>query len=1305
MRITILLFLHIYCISFLPTSFSLSAQSTNAAPYCYPTASNMSAGTCTGTGGANGSGYRLLAVTLKRGFNSIGNLYVPNCYGSSNTDVYRYWNDTFTFYTGQSHTFEITTPGSIGHDSASIGIWIDFNNDSVFSRNEFIGSNLAKTYYNLRSHILQFKPNCSINVPLSRMRIRVQNTLAVSDSDACSSPTGIGETWDFNVRIINPPAPNACISLNSTDLYAFMPINLSKCSSNPYQKFIWKDLNSNKTKIDSNNFNVSYNTYGQKCVKLIAENCAGIDSSIKCFLIDTVTSLPVIDFKTCNTTLEQYGSILFYDLAKTLFKSKGITKFKWDIYDSTEFLTTGKVKSIANGLVNIYNGNVNSSILDFGTYTPGTYTVKLTATNPLGSTTVIKKDYVRFKDFYKNEYTLNYFFVNSNKDMGQFSTRNWDDTTSTYLSNLNNVYSIYSETGNAFNFKFNKIDLADIYDSLILYDDSIENPSKIIAIYTSNNNGTQPFLRSSNGYACVRFTSNSNGNAKGIRMNYFTDGNELIREQNFKIGNSSNPVTNFETKFFNVNQNYFSFDYYKRWFIDGIEQTEFEQKDTLRYIFTDTGKHTIRLEAKGCDSLHIVENTVYINNGEGITGYLFKDLNSNCIRDNNEPGFKEIPVRLYDRANDLLSVSYTSKNGRYSFQTDTGAFRLYIDSTLATASSITSCHGSDTVITITTQVPYTILDLDLECNKEIDLSIQTIVAPSNIRLNNASKVEVIAGNIDINKLICNNDTVGGKLIINLSSNLTYDRAVSGALTPSVNNKTLTYTVTDFTQLNKYGSFAFYVKCSGGDTAVINAYIKSYSKELDSSNNRETTYIRVIRAYDPNNKVVYPELVKENYTDWLTYTINFQNTGEAPAANVILVDTLDNRLDIETFEPLASDHDYTVRVDNHVLKIEYENIELPDSFTSSEGSKGYFQFKIKTKESLLVNETLDNLVDIYFDDNDPVRTNSAKTTCWRDNFIFIPDTQLVIFLNNKYSSCMKGHYMDTTCTGIRTSLAENISGLGVKDLYGMQFFYQLKYFNCKNNKINSLTWLSKNLETLNCAQNTLTAIPYFPVLDSLDFGKNKVLSLPLLAQNLVFMNCDSNQLTQLGNLPQQLNMLNCSYNLLNVLPVLPYSLKTLNCSNNSIDELPILPIGLKSLNCENNQILCFNRFDENMSILKITGNINKCLPNHISVMDTFIKKIPICINGDTSNNPDACEGIDRVGVADIQTNSISIYPNPVNNILKISSTLELEYVLMDINGQILLVGNTSLTTTEIDMSAMSKGIYLLKVGDEYYRIMR
>lgn len=1289
MRITLLLFLQIYCIAYLSSSFSLSAQSTNATPYCYPTASNMTTGTCTGTGGVNGSGYRLLSVALRSAFNNLGDLYIPSCYGSKNSDVYRYWNDTFKMYKGFLHTFDIFTPSSIGHDSASVGIWIDLNNDSQFSRNEFIGSNLAiSKNNNSRWHKLQYFPNCNINVKNTRMRIRVQNTMSVSDSDACSSPTGFGETWDVNIKFLDPIAPDACIKINSNELYTYMPISFSKCSTNPYQKYKWYDLNSNKTKIDSNNFNVSYTTYGQKCVKLIAENCSGTDTSIKCFLIDTVTALPEIDFKTCNNTLEQYESIRFYDYMKTLYKSKGITKFKWEIYDSTEFLSKGIVKSIANGAIIFNDGNVNTGYLDFYTETPGVYTVKLTATNALGSTTVIKKDYIRFEGYYNNEYLLNYVYLNPNGDKGQFSTVRWYDTATPYLNNLNNVYPIYSKSGSAFNFKFYKIDLADVYDSLILYDDSIENPSKIIAIYTSNNNGTKPLLRSSNGYACVRFTSNSSGNAKGIRMNYYTDGNELIREQNFKIGNSSNPVTKFETKFFNSNQNYFSFDYYKRWFIDGIEQTEFENKDTLRYFFTDTGKHVIRLEAKGCDSLQIVENTVYIKIGEGITGYLFKDLNSNCIRDNNEPAFKGIPVRLYDRANNLLSVSYTLKDGRYSFRTDTGFFRIYIDSTLANASSITSCHGSDTVIQITDQVPYAIVDLDLECKKDLDLTIQTIVAPSSIRLNNASEVEVIAGNrnIDINKLICNNDTVGGKLIVNLSSNLTYDGAVSGALTPSVNNKTLTYTVTDFTQLNKYGSFAFNVKCSGTDTvAIINAQIISYRKDLDSSNNRKTTYIRVVRAYDPNNKVVYPELVKENYTDWLTYTINFQNTGEAPAANVILIDTLDNRLDIETFEPLASDHDYTVRVDNYVLKIEYENIELPDSFTSSEGSKGYFQFKIKTKNALLVNETLDNLVDIYFDDNDPVRTNSAKTTCWRDNYIFIPDTQLVIYLNNKYSSCMKGHYMDTTCIGIRTSVTENISGLGVKDLYGMQFFYQLKYFNCNNNTIDSLTWLSKGLNILHCSQNAIKVLPYFPVLDSLDCGKNKVSTLPQLSQNLLYLKCDSNQIAEIDALPQQLN--------------------TLNCSNNSLDELPDLPSSLKVLNCENNKILCFNTFDVSMSELKIGGNLNKCLPNHISVMDTFIKKIPICINGDTINNPNACEGIDRVGVNDIQANSINIYPNPVSNILKISSTLELEYVLMDINGQILIEGKTSTITTELNMSEFSNGIYLLKVGNVFYRIVR
>ena len=67
------------------------------------------------------------------------------------------------------------------------------------------------------------------------------------------------------------------------------------------------------------------------------------------------------------------------------------------------------------------------------------------------------------------------------------------------------------------------------------------------------------------------------------------------------------------------------------------------------------------------------------------------------------------------------------------------------------------------------------------------------------------------------------------------------------------------------------------------------------------NNEAGDHMSALLSYDPNRKSVYPvgECVQGYVLEdqELTYTIEFQNTGEAPALNVYIMDTLDTNLDI------------------------------------------------------------------------------------------------------------------------------------------------------------------------------------------------------------------------------------------------------------------------------------------------------------------------------------------------------------------------------------------------------------------------
>src|SRR5690606_15274797 len=69
--------------------------------------------------------------------------------------------------------------------------------------------------------------------------------------------------------------------------------------------------------------------------------------------------------------------------------------------------------------------------------------------------------------------------------------------------------------------------------------------------------------------------------------------------------------------------------------------------------------------------------------------------------------------------------------------------------------------------------------------------------------------------------------------------------------------------------------------------------------------------------------------------------------------------------------------------------------------------------------------------------------------------------------------------------------------------------------------------------------------------------------------------------------------------------------------------------------------------------------------------------------------------------DIEQNVYSVYPNPVSTILKIENILGGNYQLDVINqlGQTVLKKDRNPSSTSLDVSALSKGIYFLNINSE------
>jgi hypothetical protein len=133
---------------------------------------------------------------------------------------------------------------------------------------------------------------------------------------------------------------------------------------------------------------------------------------------------------------------------------------------------------------------------------------------------------------------------------------------------------------------------------------------------------------------------------------------------------------------------------------------------------------------------------------------------------------------------------------------------------------------------------------------------------------------------------------------------------------------------------------------------------------------------VVGSFDPNDKtclegnVVSPETIG----DYLHYVINFENTGNYPAENIVVKDMIDiDKFDIESLQMLTMSHPAEVRITGSKMELIFENIDLEPK------EHGNVVFKIKTKPTLLAGNTVTNKADIFFDYNAQITTNTASTT--------------------------------------------------------------------------------------------------------------------------------------------------------------------------------------------------------------------------------------------------------------------------------------------------------------------------------------
>ncbi len=188
------------------------------------------------------------------------------------------------------------------------------------------------------------------------------------------------------------------------------------------------------------------------------------------------------------------------------------------------------------------------------------------------------------------------------------------------------------------------------------------------------------------------------------------------------------------------------------------------------------------------------------------------------------------------------------------------------------------------------------------------------------------------------------------------------------------------------------------------------------------------------------------------------------------------------------------------------------------------------------------------------------------------WVSIPDTAFVSYLQDNFPTCMNGNLMDTTCSELVTTISVYCNHRPIKDLTGIEYFDALVELNCENDLLTSIPALPNSLYLFYCSHNQLTALPTLPnTVINIQCYSNYLTALPTLPVSLNFLDCTSNQISSIQSLPDSLTELYCGYNPINSLPNLPASLVTFGCPGTQFSSLPTLPSLLSSLTCSYNQI--------------------------------------------------------------------------------------------------------------------------------------
>lgn len=303
------------------------------------------------------------------------------------------------------------------------------------------------------------------------------------------------------------------------------------------------------------------------------------------------------------------------------------------------------------------------------------------------------------------------------------------------------------------------------------------------------------------------------------------------------------------------------------------------------------------------------------------------------------------------------------------------------------------------------------------------------------------------------------------------------------------------------------------------------------------------------------------------------------------------------------------------------------------------------------------------------------------------------------------------------TGLFLPHNNNSTGGEITSMEGLEYFTNLKSLYCRGNQITTLDVSMLNVLTkLGCANNFITEIslPQSGSLKEFAAYDNQLNQVNFSGQSqLYYIELSSNNFTSLN---------------LSVLPALTTAFIGDNpitqidlSSNILLTRLHINNTLITTIDCSTTQINnLWCRDNPNLVSINVKNNVvswgDPTMLDFAFMLDNTPALQTICVdNGEqyklleSDYNPNGtvtvytganCDLAIPMGLKDKSMLSVKIYPNPASSYITVDAgtqTIE-SFVIYNTLGQI--VKTQSFKSSNIDISELSNGTYLLKIEDEY-----